>query len=215
MRFKMLKQSGNWDAWWSLHPYNRPFRKEHSFYDCLYKVQLSLLIWLVSQTTCIQYCLLIWFSFYRARFTHVISSNLRCNLMSSTIINLLDNLKKKLMQTYDHHKSLHGSIPNVSTVHLNGISHLIWRHPSKPVLHCRWTSCIKQTLEHSAPARVSAYTGFTVCFRVQNKQRTFQPNTPIHSFFLRKLSAIFLLKLVHACCCLPKSQAVKLTFLAP
>ena len=95
------------------------------------------------------------------------------------------------MQTYDHHKSLHGSIPNVSTVHLNGISHLIWRHPSKPVLHCRWTSCIKQTLEHSAPARVSAYTGFTVCFRVQNKQRTFQQDSSDSFFFSSKAECIF------------------------
>ena len=37
----------------------------------------------------------------------------------------------------------------------------------------------------------------------------------IHSFFVLKLSAFFLLKLVHACCCLPELQAVKLTFLAP
>ena len=41
------------------------------------------------------------------------------------------SLIKKLMQTYIVIVS--GSILNVSTVHLNGIWHLIWRYLSKPV----------------------------------------------------------------------------------
>ena len=41
-------------------------------------------------------------------------------------------LIKKLMQTYIVKVS--GSILNISTVHLNGIWHLIWRYLSKPVL---------------------------------------------------------------------------------
>ena len=49
---------------------------------------------------------------------------------------------KKLMQTYIVIVS--GSILNVSTAHLNGIWHLIWRYLSKPVFGR--TPCIKQTL---------------------------------------------------------------------
>ena len=41
-------------------------------------------------------------------------------------------LIKKLMQTYIVKVS--GSILNISTVHLNGIWHFIWRYLSKPVL---------------------------------------------------------------------------------
>ena len=41
-------------------------------------------------------------------------------------------LIKKLMQTYI--VKISGSILNLSTVHLNGIWHLIWRYLSKPVL---------------------------------------------------------------------------------
>ena len=48
-----------------------------------------------------------------------------------TMINW-STLIKKLMQTYIVKVS--GSILNISTVHLNGIWHLIWRYLSKPVL---------------------------------------------------------------------------------
>ena len=48
-----------------------------------------------------------------------------------TMINWL-TLIKKLMQTYIVIVS--GSIADVSTVHLSGIWHLIWRYLSKPVL---------------------------------------------------------------------------------
>ena len=48
-----------------------------------------------------------------------------------TMINW-STLVKKLMQTYIVQVS--GSILHISTVHLNGIWHLIWCYPSKPVL---------------------------------------------------------------------------------
>ena len=71
-----------------------------------------------------------------------------------TIINW-STLIKKLMQTYII-ISLSGSILNVSTVHLNGIWHLIWRYLSKPVLGghtCR---------HYSIPRGCPLNTGFTV-----------------------------------------------------
>ena len=54
-------------------------------------------------------------------------------------------LIKKLMQTYIVKVS--ESVLNLSTVHLNGIWHLIWRYLSKPVLDGH--TCIKRTLQHS------------------------------------------------------------------
>ena len=51
-----------------------------------------------------------------------------------------------------YHHSLSWSILNVSTVHLNGIWHLIWRYMSKPVLG-----------GHHSIARGSLNTGFTLC----------------------------------------------------
>ena len=65
-------------------------------------------------------------------------------------------LIKKLMQTYIVKVS--GSILNISTVHLNGIWHLIWHYLSKPVLGGH--PCIKRTLQHSP--RDPLTTGFTV-----------------------------------------------------
>ena len=67
---------------------------------------------------CISFCL------YRACFTHLISSNLSyiTIYVYGTTINL-STLIKKLMQMYIVIVS--GSIPNISTVHLNGIRHLI------------------------------------------------------------------------------------------
>ena len=68
------------------------------------------------------------FCLYRACFTHLISSNLSCNLCLWYWFTKI----KKSMQTYIVIVS--GSILNVSTVHLNGIWHLIWRYLLKPVL---------------------------------------------------------------------------------
>ena len=67
-----------------------------------------------------------------------------------TMINW-STLIKKLMQTYIVIVS--GSFLNVSTVHLNGIWHLIWRCLLKPVLGGH-----PVTLQHSP--RVSAYDRF-------------------------------------------------------
>ena len=66
-----------------------------------------------------------------------------------TMINW-STLIKKLMQTYIVIVS--GSILNVSTVHLNGIWHLIWRYLSKPVLGGHY----------SIPRGCPLNTGFTV-----------------------------------------------------
>ena len=49
-----------------------------------------------------------------------------------TMINDWSTLIKKFMETYIIKVS--GSILNISTVHMNGIWHLIWRFLSKPVL---------------------------------------------------------------------------------
>ena len=65
-------------------------------------------------------------------------------------------LIKKLMQTYIVKVS--GSILNISTVHLNGIWHLIWRYLSKPVLggHPVLSG------HHSIPRGCPLHTVFTV-----------------------------------------------------
>ena len=77
------------------------------------------------------------FCLNRACFTHLISSNLSCNLCLWYWLPKI----KKLMQTYI--VIVFGSILNVSTVHLNGIWHLIvmWRYLLKPVL----APCINTT----------------------------------------------------------------------
>ena len=79
------------------------------------------------------------FCLYRACFTHLISSISRSTIprvnnirpVYGTVINWF-TLIKKIMQTSIVIVS--GSIINASTVHLNGIWHLIWRYISKPVL---------------------------------------------------------------------------------
>ena len=71
-----------------------------------------------------------------------------------TMINW-STLIKKLMQTYIVIVS--GSILNVSTVHLNGIWHLISRYPSKPVLGGH-----PVLSGHSIPRGCPLSTGFTV-----------------------------------------------------
>ena len=68
------------------------------------------------------------FCLNRACFTHLISSNLSCNLCLWYWFTKI----KKLMQMFIVIVS--GSILNFSTVHLNGIWHLIWLYLLKPVL---------------------------------------------------------------------------------
>ena len=65
-------------------------------------------------------------------------------------------LIKKLMQTYIVLAS--GSILNVSTVHLNGIWHLIWRCRSKPILGGHPVL----SRHYSIPRGCLLNTGFTV-----------------------------------------------------
>ena len=65
-------------------------------------------------------------------------------------------LIKKLMQTYIVLAS--GSILNISTVHLNGIWHLIWRCLSKPILGGHPVL----SRHYSIPRRCLLNTGFTV-----------------------------------------------------
>ena len=93
------------------------------------------LIWLVSP-----YCIVFSISFclYRACFTHLISSHLSCNLCLWYYDQLVHSDKEINANVYRH--SL-WSIVNVSTVHLNGIWHLIWRYLLKPVLggHLYWS----------------------------------------------------------------------------
>ena len=75
--------------------------------------------------------------------------------ISGTMISLF-TLIKKLMQTYIVIVS--GSIVNVSTVHLNGIWHLIWRYLSKPVLDGHPVLSGHYSIPRGCPPN----TGFTV-----------------------------------------------------
>ena len=91
-----------------------------------------------------------------------------------TMINW-STLIKKLMQTYIVIVS--GSILNVSTVHLNGIWHLIWCYLSKPVLGghtCR---------HYSIPRGCPLNTGFTVSSKkftfAQSKRFPPKHNPPV------------------------------------
>ena len=77
-----------------------------------------------------------------------------------TMINW-SSLIKKLMQTYIVIVS--GSILNVSTVHLNGIWHLIWRYLSKPVLGGHPVL----SRHYSIPWGCPLNTGFTVILGLQ------------------------------------------------
>ena len=97
----------------------------------------------------VQYCFLFHFVCLELRcFTRLISSNLTNHYWST--------LMKKLMQTYII--IISGSILNVSTVHLNGICHLIWCYLSKPVLGRHHVLSWHYSI---FPEGVSAYTGFT------------------------------------------------------
>ena len=78
---------------------------QYFFLLCFVCIELVLLIWLLQ----------IWGAIY----------------VYGTMTNW-STLLKKLMQTYIVKVS--GIILNISTVHLNGIWHLIWRYLSKPVL---------------------------------------------------------------------------------
>ena len=80
-------------------------------------------------------------------------------------------LIKKLMQRYIVIVS--GSILNVSTVHLNGIWHLIWRYLSKPVLGGHPVLSGHYSIPQGCPLN----TGFTVNFKDKQKPVTRQRQT--------------------------------------
>ena len=94
------------------------------------------------------------FCLYRACFTHLSSSNLSCNLCLWYWFTKI----KKLMQTYIVIVSF--SILNVSTVHLNGIWHLIWRYLLKPVLGGHPVLSGRYSIPSGCPLN----TGFTVYY---------------------------------------------------
>ena len=81
-----------------------------------------------------------------------------------TMINW-SSLIKKLMQTYIVIVS--GSILNVSTVHLNGIWHLIWRYLLKPVLGGHPVLSGHYSIPWGCPLN----TGFTVCSELLHNTR--------------------------------------------
>ena len=84
-----------------------------------YLISFRVQYWFLFRFVCIELVWLIWFlQIWVAIYVY------------GTMINW-STLIKKLMQTYIVIVS--GSILNISTVHLNGIWHLIWRYPSKPV----------------------------------------------------------------------------------
>ena len=93
-----------------------------------------------------------------------------------TMINW-STLIKKLMQTYIVIVS--GSILNVSTVHLNGIWHLIWRYLSKPVLGGHPVLSGHYSIPRGCPLN----TGFTVSSKkftfAQSKRFPPKHNPPI------------------------------------
>ena len=89
------------------------------------------------------------FCLYKACFTHLISSNLSCNLCLWYYDQLVHFNKEINANVYRHSLC---SILNVSTVHLNGI---FTPHMTLSLETCiRGRPCIKRTLQHSP--RVSA-----------------------------------------------------------
>ena len=126
----------------------------HKFFDFYIKNSVTWRTYLISfrvqycflfRFVCIELVSLIWFlQIWVAIYVY------------GTMINW-STLKKKLMQTYIVIVS--GSILNISTVHLNGIWHLIWRYPSKPVLggHPVLSG------HYSIPQGCLLNTGFPVC----------------------------------------------------
>ena len=95
----------SWKTWRTWRTYLISFTVQYCFLFRLVCIELISLIWFLQ----------IWVVIY----------------VYGTMINW-SSLIKKLMQTYIVIVS--GSILNISTVHLNGIWHLIWRYLSKPVL---------------------------------------------------------------------------------
>ena len=92
---------------------------------------------------------------YRACSTHLISSNLSCNLCLWYFDQLV-HLNKEINANVYHHSLWEYS--KCSTVHLNGIWHLIWRFLLKPVLG----GCPVLSGHYSIPGGCPLNTGFIV-----------------------------------------------------
>ena len=135
---------------------------------------LKKVTWLVSQywvLFSISFCL------YRAYFAHLISSNLSCNLCLWYYDQLVHFDKEINANVY--HRSLSGSILNVSIVHLNGIWQLIWHYLSKPVLGRHPVLSEHYSIPQGCPLN----TGFTVSSKkftfAQSKRFPPKHNPPV------------------------------------
>ena len=119
---------------------------------------LDELTWLAAQYSIVFY---ISFCLFRACFTHWFLQIWVAIYFYGSMINW-STLIKKLMQTYIVIVS--GSTLNVSTGHLYGIWHLIWRYLSKPDLGGHPLLCG----HYSIPRRCPLNTGFTVLKPIYN-----------------------------------------------
>ena len=132
---------------------------------------LKNVIWRTYLISCmVWYCFLFRFCLFRACFTHWFLQIWVAIYFYGTMINWF-TLIKKLMQTYIVRVSR--SILNVSTVHLNGIWHLIWRYLSKPVL----------SGHYSIPRAWQPNTGFTVLFHAAFHQRHIKKMSNLRTTF--------------------------------
>ena len=124
------------------------------FFICTLK-NITWRTYLISST--VQYFFSISFCLYRACFTHLISSNLSCNLCLwyyDQLVNFDKEVNANVMIVI-----VSGSIISASTVHLNGIWHLIWHYISKPVLGRHPVLSGHYSIPQGCPLK----TGFTVC----------------------------------------------------
>ena len=106
------------------------------------------------------------FCLYRAYFTHLISSNLSCNLFLLYYDQLVHFDKEINAKVYRY--SLWEYYKRASTVHLKGIWHLIWRYISKRVLGGHPVLSGHYSIPRGCPLN----TGFTV----ESKSLSFCPN---------------------------------------
>ena len=127
----------------------------HKFFDFYIKKNMTWRTYLISFT--VHYCIL-----FRLVCIEVISLIWVLQIWVAIYVygtfNMINwsSLIKKLMQTYN--VTVSGSILNVSTVHLNGIWHLIWHYLSKPVLGGHPVL----SRHYSIPRGCPLNTGFTV-----------------------------------------------------
>ena len=118
---------------------------------------LDELTWLAAQYSIVFYFVCL----FRTCFTHWFLQIGVAIYFYGSMINW-STLIKKLMQTY--FVIVSGSILNVSTVHLYGIWHLLWRYLSKRVLGGHPVLC----RHYRIPRRCPLNTGFTVLKPIYN-----------------------------------------------